>query len=362
MYNLVSALCQIDRPFLLKVFCKPTHASLFQTILQPGDQVVAVPIRNRAHLLAYYEVGLPRALRREKVRLFHATHYLTPPVHSSYKLITTVHDMGFFLYPDKYPLIKRAYFRQRFATFLKRADRIWTVSHSTRQAVAAFFPEYHTKLVTIYPGVNHLNDVEPDASIPVPQPYFLSVNSIEKRKNIPFLIQLFNRVKASHLKNARLVIVGYPANGFGEVRRAVQESPFRKDIFFYSNVQPSFLKTLYARALCFLSASEYEGFGFTPFEAVWMGVPAFLYRNNTVAELLGDHPYHFPHYQIDRWMDVWHRAYRQQFPERLSPRQIRHLSWEVTAHKAVQLYLQVMDEGVGLQPPHRKWEQRVRVM
>ncbi len=362
MYNLVRALCRIERPFFLKIFCKPIHVSLFRPLLQPGDQVVSVSIRNRAHLLAYYELGLPRVLRREHVRLFHATHYLTPPVHSTYRLITTVHDMGFFLYPDKYPWLKRAYFRQRFATFLKRADRVWTVSHSTRHAVAAFFPEFHAKLETIYPGVDHLGAVEPQASIPIPQPYFLSVNSIEKRKNIPFLIQLFNRVKASYLRKSRLVIVGYPANGFEAVKRAVQESPFKKDIFLYSNVHPSTLKALYAQALCFFSASEYEGFGFTPFEAVWMGLPAFLFYNNTVAELLGDSPYHFHHFQIDQWVDVWHQAYRQHFPERLSIRQIQHLSWEETARKAVQLYLQVLDVSEETPAYHREGGQRARVV
>ncbi len=342
MYYLVRALGRVPRPFRLKVFCKPRHAPLLQAVLAPHDELVVVPLRNRAHLLAYYELALPRKLSQEKVALFHATHYLTPPARSHYRLITTVHDMGFFLFPDKYPFAKRLYFRKRFRAFLERADRIWTVSHSTRRSVQQFFPEFHWKLVTIYPGVDHLDEVEVCPHLRMEKPYLLSVNTIEVRKNIQFLIRVFNRLKKEFIPDLRLVIVGYPANGYRRVQRAYRASPYREDIQFLMGISLPELKTLYRNALCFVSASEYEGFGFTPFEAIREGIPAFLFQNNTVSEILGSHPYHFAHLDETYWAVSMGRAYQQGLPERGRCSRIAHLTWRETAHRAVQLYGSVL--------------------
>lgn len=347
IFNLTRHLLEINRNFKVKIFCKPTHVALFELLLKPGDKIIAVPIRNRLHQLFVYEFRLGRLLRREKVSIFYATHYICPPRNNQYQIVATFHDMGFLLFPQYYPWIKRLYFGNRMKHFIDRAERIVAVSQSTAAGITRMFPQQAPKIQVIYPGINHIQQKENTAAVAekpdFERPYILAVNTFERRKNIPFLIQVYNGLRQQGGLNHLLVLVGQPANDQKQVMREIQRSPFREDIILAHYVEDELLDHYYHAADFFINASVYEGFGFTPFEAIYRNTAAFLYRNNVIQELLGDHPYTIDVLNPEAWIERILEAYRNNFPDRIHPRQVSHMSWLNNA-RATRLLLEALDK------------------
>lgn len=344
IYYLICELLDSVRDYPIAIFCKPTHAHLFRSHLQREDKIVMVPLKNRAQRLFFYDFGLGRMLRKEKVALLHATHYICPPRHKSYKIINTFHDMGFFLHPDYYTLSKRFYFRRRMKAFLRRSDRVAAISQSTQNAVAKLFPEHSGKTSLIYPGTDHLLKETPQSNArpPVDGHYILSVNSFEKRKHIPFIIEVFNHLKRDYQLQHKLVLAGHPANGYREVIREKDRSPFGEDIQVHTSVPVEKLIHLYRHADFFLNASAYEGFGFTPLEALRFNLPVFLFKNQVVSELFGDHPYALGSRRAEHWANVIHKEIQVNFPNKPEPNMIQHLTWKNSAERFLKLYEQVI--------------------
>ncbi|RMG66442.1 MAG: glycosyltransferase family 1 protein [Calditrichaeota bacterium] len=337
-----SLLARTDRPFRLAVFCKPGHTHRFSQWLQPGDRLCPVPVLNRAHLLFTYEFLLPMLLVRHNIQLFHATHYLAPPVPPGMPLVLTVHDLGIFLYPENYPLAKRLYLRARLPVFLQRATSIVAISRTTAGHLAERFPRQAARVRVVYHGTDHL----PEKKIPAQRnagkepPFLLSVNAFEPRKNIPFLIQVFERLRLRYRMPHRLVLAGYAANGLAEVEACRKRSPLADDIQILVNPERERLLTLYHQADAFLSASRLEGFGFTPLEAVRCRLPVFLYANPAVRELFPPSPALFPHLDADRWAEQIFRDWLNGFSHQPDPSFVQPLTWQRCARETMQVYQQ----------------------
>lgn len=346
-YHLTRNLLELSRPFPVAVFCKPQHRALFSALLKPGDKIISFSLKHRFAQLYFYEFQLKPVLLKENVRVFYATHYICPPADSRYYLISTFHDMGFLLFPQFYPLLKRLYFGRRMKTFLSRCDCIVAVSRSTAGSICSLFPEYAPRVAVIYPGADHLLDGDAPGSFSprVEPPFILAVNTLEVRKNIPFIIRLFNHLKSTYRLAHRLLIVGQPANGRKAVLGEIRRSPFSRDIVLAGAISAEELRFYYRHCDFFLNASEYEGFGFTPFEALSHGCPAFLYKNNTVAEFLGDHPYLFEHLDVELWAARIGQEIAASFRGKIDPESIRRLSWQNTARATLQLFEQVISTG-----------------
>ncbi len=344
MYYLTTYLLSAPRSFHLSVICKPHHISLFDKHLKSGDSIIPVTIRNRLEQLRYYEYDLRKLLIQKNVQVFHATHYLCPPSDSLYKIVNTIHDMGFVLHPEYYPMVKRVYFALRMRRFLQRSARLITVSENTARDLASKYPDQNEKIRPVYPGTDHLNAIPAATHSLLPQKYMLAVNSIEKRKHIPFIIDVFERLKSKSYLPHKLIIVGPKANGYGALLKQIEQSPNRRDITLKSNLSLQDMKHLYSNADCFLNASDYEGFGFTPFEAVAMGCPAFLYQNGVIEEVFGNHPYIFKSLDATEWSRFIAEEMQSGYRHQISTETITTLNWENTARRVSKMYMELANE------------------
>jgi glycosyltransferase involved in cell wall biosynthesis len=340
MYYLIREILQIERNFPMAVFCKPEHRSLFTPHLKFDDKIISIPLKSRIHRLLFYEYGLEKYLTRENVKLFHATHYLCPPPNKNYKIITTFHDMGFILYPQFYPISKRLYFKNRMKTFLSRSDRIISISKSTKGAIIEFFPEYKRKISLIYPGTDHLSkeDFKPNPIQAFEGPFILAVNSFEKRKNIPFIIELFTHLKQNYGLDHKLVLIGHNANEYHPILKKSSKSKYSADIHVLISIPIEQLISFYRISDFFINAASYEGFGFSPFEAINYDLPAFLFRNQVVGELFNHHPYVLTNLDVESWGKYINFELQNNFENKISPELINNLTWQNTAVQFRELF------------------------
>ncbi|MGD9899153.1 MAG: glycosyltransferase family 4 protein [Calditrichaceae bacterium] len=340
IYHLAAGLLKSHRDFRIILFCKPEHMKLFEPDLQNQDRIFPVPLKNRLHLLYFYEYRLQKILLSENVGLFHATHYICPPIHPAYKMITTFHDMGFIQHPANYPFAKRLYFGLRIPHFLRRADLVITVSQTTQASISEIFPQFRHKLRVIHPGTDHLKPIIPlrGTIAKNSKKYILAVNSFEKRKNIPFIINLFNHLKTEYDLPHQLFLIGHANNGYSEIRRAIKRSPYRAEIKIRQSISDEELTQFYRDADFFINASEYEGFGFTPFEAIRHHLPAFILENGVTSEIFGSRKTILSEPDISTWAKVIMSELNCGFKNKITKDKIDPLNWDSCIRKVSQLY------------------------
>jgi glycosyltransferase involved in cell wall biosynthesis len=144
-----------------------------------------------------------------------------------------------------------------------------------------------SRVQTIPLGLSRTNGGPPATA--ARDPIVLYAGSIFERRRVDRLMAAFDRVAAS-VPNARLEIVGenrtrQPRIDLEALRRRARHAD---RIHIRSYVDDATLADLYRRASVFAFLSEYEGFGFTPLEALSEGAPPVLLDTEVARETCGE--------------------------------------------------------------------------
>jgi len=123
-----------------------------------------------------------------------------------------------------------------------------------------------------------------------PTPFFLSVCTLEPRKNLSHTIRCFGRVmQEQKWKDVNLVLVGGKGWLYKEIFEEVSRHPGLSDrIIFTGHVEDEDLAAFYSRALGFVYMSLYEGFGLPVLEALQCGTPVIASNVSSLPEVAGD--------------------------------------------------------------------------
>ena len=272
-----------DRPF--------SEEFLYADNIQP---VVLFPPARHALLTTYLlERAVPRALEAFNPHLF-----LSPDGWLSLRLATpslpVIHDLNFEAEGYFLPLHLRLFYRGLFPRYARKATRIATVSHFSKQDLHTIYGVPEDKIDVVYNGVGgHFRPLPADKIQQVRrrvsdgQPYFVMVGGLYPRKNVADQIRAFQRLGASGLQPTRLVIAGETKWAGREVDALLGESGGEtiKALGTVSNEEMA-LVIGSATALCHVSA--YEGFGVPTIEAMRAGVPVITSDTTAMPEICGD--------------------------------------------------------------------------
>jgi glycosyltransferase involved in cell wall biosynthesis len=122
--------------------------------------------------------------------------------------------------------------------------------------------------------------------------YILNVGGLDARKNIATLIGAFATVYLTlRDPNLRLFIAGDP-NRLGSTPvfpdwRPLAEALGVAEQITCMPVDEPDMPALYSGASCFVFTSRYEGFGFTPLEAMACGAPVVCSNSSALPEIVG---------------------------------------------------------------------------
>ena len=126
--------------------------------------------------------------------------------------------------------------------------------------------------------------------IPSDAAYFLSVSTLESRKNIDLTIKSFVRIlQEEKRKDLYLVLTGAKGWRYDQIFSAIDNADyFRNKIILTGYVPDEDLAPLYSGALAFVYPSFYEGFGLPPLEAMQCGTPVITSNTSSLPEVVGD--------------------------------------------------------------------------
>ncbi|MCF6245785.1 MAG: glycosyltransferase family 4 protein [Desulfobacula sp.] len=120
--------------------------------------------------------------------------------------------------------------------------------------------------------------------------YFLSIATLEPRKNLLFALKCFHKViNEPGLNHLKFVIAGSKGWLIDELYDYVDSNmQLRKNVIFTGYIPDLNLSAIYGGAMAFLYPSLYEGFGLPPLEAMQCGTPVITSNSSSLPEVIGD--------------------------------------------------------------------------
>jgi glycosyltransferase involved in cell wall biosynthesis len=228
--------------------------------------------------------ALAAAIGRDRPDVLFAPGY-TAPVAVEVPVVLTIHDVSFFAHPEWFG--RREGLRRRVITrwSARRAAAILTISEFSKREIVARLGVADHRVEVIRPGISRPTAMPPGDGRP---PLVLFVGSIFNRRRVPDLLRAFAAV-SRQVSGARLEIVGdnrtHPLEDLEGLARSLGVGD---RVRLRSYVPDEQLAALYAQARVFAFLSEYEGFGFTPLEALAHAIPVVVLDTPVAREVYED--------------------------------------------------------------------------
>ncbi len=254
------------------------------------ERRIPMPAAVALRLWRHRSAPMDRWLGRPDV--VHGTNYVVPPARCP--RIVSVYDCWFLDHPeDAEPDVLRA------AAVLRRsvADgaHVVTSSDATTRRVRELLDTDRVRTVLLGPppadDTPPTADATPDevpAGLPPLGEFLLSLGTIERRKNLPTLVDAFGRL-AREQATVRLVIAGAAGNDVAAVDRAIARlSPEVAERVVRTGIVDGVTKRwLLANARALAYPSLDEGFGFPVLEAQQAGTPVVASTAGSIPQIAG---------------------------------------------------------------------------
>jgi glycosyltransferase involved in cell wall biosynthesis len=280
-----------------------------------------------------------------------APNFVPPPTRTK-RLVITVHDVAFRLFPETAPHSTLRWLT-RLDHALRQAARIIVVSEHTKRDLLEHYRVSEGRVVVIPNGVDasafrDVADTDVDAArrqLGIGGPYLLFLGGIEPRKNLPAVVRAFSRL--SHDVQPMLVIAGWRTEwnpeGWNELQHALGEVPaaIRSRIQVAGYVPEERKAALLAGAEALVYPSRYEGFGLQVLEAMAADTPVLTSNASALPEVAGDAAVLVDPTDVDSIADGMENLLRddelrKDLRERGRARAER-FSWEETARRTVEV-------------------------
>jgi glycosyltransferase involved in cell wall biosynthesis len=219
-----------------------------------------------------------------------------PIIHPK-KSIFTAHDLAFEIYPAAFTPFMRYYqkWSARFAA--KEAAKVLAVSEATKKDLVDLYGVDPDKVVVTHLAFDtsmfyprSYEEVQPilDKYGLTYQKYVLFLGTVQPRKNIPMLVDAFEKIKQENRIEEKLAIFGTRGWMWEPILKKVKTAGLNGSVKYYDYAPKEDLPYLYAGAKLLTLPALYEGFGLPPLEAMASGVPVVVSNVSSLPEVVGD--------------------------------------------------------------------------
>lgn len=208
------------------------------------------------------------------------------------KSITYVHDVVYLLHPEFVQPANLAYLKKYMPLWLKRADRVVTVSRSAQSDIEASLGLKDVSVILNAP--NKSMSKRPASEVArvisnwqIPQDYFLYIGNIEPRKNLVNMIEGFTKYILRSKKAYALVMIGGGGWKNDEIFQAIEGA--RKSgvtiVLPDGYVPDEDMPAIVSGAKALLQLSWYEGYGLSVAQALACGTPVVASDISSLKEV-----------------------------------------------------------------------------
>jgi len=254
-------------------------------------------IQNRFGGFIWKQIALPidEWRYRKGIDIFHFLSN-SPSYTSPGRLIYTIHDLSFLLYPGNLPRSHYLSLRLQMPLGARRAEKIITESQCAKKDICRFFQVDPKKVQVIYGGVdesyitvedkNQLTEVQHNYNLP--NHFILYLGSFLPHKNLFTLLRAYARLPLFLRNQYSLVLGGNPGKHLNGIMKLMLELDIQERVILPGYVSSDDIAPLYSLADIFVYPSLYEGFGLPPLEAMACGTPVVVSNSSSIPEVVGD--------------------------------------------------------------------------
>jgi len=347
--NLLKYLARLDRESEFILLCRPQDR---EAVLRLGPNFRPVVENSRPYSLRE-QFMVPARLIPQHADVFHAPHYVLPPLVPC-RSVVTIHDCIHLMFPQYLPnRLAYGYARASIWTAARRADRILTVSETSKADILRYCDVPADRIIVVHNAIDDRFSIAPtDEEVErvreryqLDGPFALYVGNIKPHKNLERLIDAFHLVLRGGAERLRLLIIGDQISKYPRLRRAVDKYKLHKHVRFLGFVPDDTLAALYRLATVFVFPSLYEGFGLPPLEAMASGTPVVTSNTSSLPEVVGDaavlvDPYSAESIAEGMLQVLTDRELRETLSRRGLAR-AREFSWEASVARIHEVYAEV---------------------
>ncbi|MCL1655661.1 MULTISPECIES: glycosyltransferase family 4 protein [Elizabethkingia] len=182
----------------------------------------------------------------------------------------------------------------------------------------------------------------------LPSKYFLSLSTLEPRKNIDHVIRCFiQMIEANNIDDLSLVLVGSKGWMYDKIFEEYENAEHLKNrIIFTGRVDDNDLASIYSHAYSFFYMSLYEGFGLPPLEAMQCGIATVTSNTSSLPEVVGDSGVTLDPMDDKALCNVMAKLYRDDdFRKNLSQKGLQRskfFSWEKCVEEHIRIYKKIL--------------------
>ena len=181
---------------------------------------------------------------------------------------------------------------------LKHAKKIITVSNYTKTEIINTYKTKPDKIIVVHNGYNDQlykenHDENKIKAIlekyGVTPPFILYVGRLERKKNIPLLIEAYAILKENNPEiKDKLLLVGQAGYGYDEVQYIIEEYNLNSQVLMLGWVEENDLAYIHNAARAFVFPSRHEGFGIPVVQALACGLPTAVSDLPVLREVAAD--------------------------------------------------------------------------
>lgn len=293
-------------------------------------------------------------LRGFEDHLFHATNFACP--YFAGRKIVTFYDMSPFLFSDCQEATRVAILQKTCEDTIRRADALITISESAKREIVDYF-NYDVNKIFVTPlacsntfRVRKENEISSNlTSLGLEyKGYCLFVGTVEPRKNIDFLLRVYESLPLALRIRIPLVICGHRGWKSEGLHQKIENAVHQGWVKYLEYVSQPELLAIYAGAKVFLFPSRYEGFGLPILEAMASGVPVISSDTSSLPEVVGNAGILLSIQQESLWTDKIQEIFEDTSLESSlilrGQVQAKQFSWSRCAKETIKAYQSITGE------------------
>jgi glycosyltransferase involved in cell wall biosynthesis len=216
------------------------------------------------------------------------------------RTVVTIHDVIPLIYPEYGGSTAMRLYLRVVLPAARRATLILTDSECSRDDIVRLLGVSAKKVRSIplavseefHPAADPVAEAEIRQRLSLPGDIVFNVGGLDVRKNLGVLIEAFGQARSSIDPATRLVIGGSAHTDnttlYPSLAPIIRKWGLEEQVILPGRISEAEKLLLYRIARLYVYPSLYEGFGFTPLEAMACGLPVISSNRSSLPEVVGD--------------------------------------------------------------------------
>jgi len=284
--------------------------------------------------------------------IIHSNNYFCPRGLTRARIVYTLHDLSFIEHPELTTEQNRCVGFEGVFNAAVSADFIISVSAHSRKMFLEIFPHYPPQRIRVvheasrFVYQNIINQSKPVKNLK-PSEFWLTVGTLEPRKNLRRLIKSFARFRNEITVKFPLVLAGGRGWLEDNLEGLIRDLSLSDAVQLLGYLSDEELCWLYQNCFGFIYPSLYEGFGLPVLEAMELGAAVITSNTTSLPEVAGNAAHFVNPYNEQDINMAFHKLFTDKNYRLLLKRraiiQAKKFSWNRCASEVYNIYNQVMN-------------------